>query len=76
MEMFLRDTFMSVAGNFDGLTKQLPKRFSQIYLSYGQNEIIVNETKDHPPTQVKIGGSLFPNEESMMIGFVLLFAHR
>lgn len=53
---FMRDTFMSVAGNFEGLTKQLPKRFSQIYLSYRQNEIIINETKDHPPTEVKIGG--------------------
>ncbi|MCB1107897.1 MAG: FAD-dependent monooxygenase [Chlamydiia bacterium] len=53
---FMRDAFMSVIGSFDLLKEQLPKRFSQLYIRYQPSSIIIDETNNHPPTKVKIGG--------------------
>jgi 2-polyprenyl-6-methoxyphenol hydroxylase-like FAD-dependent oxidoreductase len=51
----LRDATMSIAGTFDKLKEQLPKRFSQLYLRYDPSHIIVNNSHNHPPEKIHIG---------------------
>ena len=51
----IRDMSMSLAGNFEKLGHQLPKRLSQLYIKYEPNAIIVKETHHHHPTHIHIG---------------------
>ncbi|QVL56978.1 MAG: FAD-dependent monooxygenase [Simkaniaceae bacterium] len=64
---FMRDTVMSLAGSFEKLANQLPKRFSQLYYHYAPNQILVNESKDHPPEHVRAGGRA-PDHTVMQAG--------
>lgn len=49
---FMRDAMMTLAGSFSPITDQLPKRFSQIYLHYKPNAIVVD---NDPSTKMKAG---------------------
>ena len=51
----LRDAAMSIAGSFEKLKQQLPKRFSELYLHYEPSSIIVNDTHNYPPEKVRVG---------------------
>ena len=52
---FIRNAFMTIAGSLDILKKPLPKRLSQLYLSYGKSDIIVDDAGEHTPSAIEVG---------------------
>ncbi|MCB1116113.1 MAG: FAD-dependent monooxygenase [Chlamydiia bacterium] len=52
---FLRDAALSIVGSFDKLTRQLPKKFSQLYNTYAPNALLVEEIASSKPEHVRVG---------------------
>lgn len=52
---FLRDAVLSLMDHMDSVKTQLPKRFSQLYLTYEHNAILYRCCEDHHPQHVQAG---------------------